>query len=433
MQYKNSDKNVSDISAELQVAKILEGSVRRDENNVRIVAQLIDARTDSYLWTETYDEDLNKIFEIQSAVAGKIARSLKKSLSQDEKAKLEKKTTTNLEAYDLYLKGRYHLNKRMPDDLFKAISFFKQSLELDNDYAATFSGLADSYMLLGNYDQLIPKQAFEQARAAATSALKLDPDLAEAHTSLAYVKMHYEHDWQAAESGFKQAMELDPGYPMAYCFYASYLTALKRFDEARSFLKKALELDPLSNAILLEEGLELYFERKFDQTILHCDQLVKRDPLLVLAYIPLAGAYINTNQFNQAQELLSWASVFSQGNPIIVAALGYAYAKSGRLEDAQNMVELLIEKSADEYVSPFWLAVTYVGLNNFDEAMRCLQLAYDERDGAIIYLDVIPVFDPLREDPRFNDLLHKIGFRPGRISANKLSAITSIHIPGCRQ
>ncbi len=400
MQYKNTEKNVKDIGEEVKVAKILEGSVRRDQNNVRIVAQLIDAQTDKYLWTETYDEKLTKIFEIQSAVAEKIANSLKMNITRAEREQMQKKATSSLEAYDQYLKGRYHLNKRMPDDLNKGITYFKKALELDPDYAVAYSGLADSYMILGNYDVLIPKEAFEQAREAATRALDLDPDLAESHTSLAFVKMHYEHDWQAAERGFKKAMELDPGYPMAYCYYASFLTAHKRFIEAKKYRKKALELDPLSTAVLLEEGLELYFERNYAQTIIHCEQLVKTDPLLVLAYIPLAGAYVNQSNHEKSLEILSWASVFSKGNPIIVAALGYAYAQSGRTEDAQNMIELLIERSENEYVSPFWLAVAYVGLDNHDEAIKCLERAYEERDGAIIYLDVIPVFDPLRADER---------------------------------
>jgi adenylate cyclase len=410
MQYKNSEKNVRDIGEELKVGKILEGSVRRDQNNVRIVAQLIDAQTDKYLWTETYDENLTQIFAIQSAVAEKIAMSLKMNISHAEHEQMQKKATTSLKAYDLNLKGRYHLNKRMPDDLNKGITYFIKALEIDPEYAVAYSGLADSYMILGNYDLLIPKEAFEKAREAAVSAIELDPDLAEAHTSLAFVKIHYEHDWHAAERGFKKAMELDPGYPMAYCYYASFLTAQKRFSEAKDYRQKALELDPLSTAILLEKGLELYFERNFAQAIMHCEALVKIDPLLVLAYIPLAGAYINQEKYDKTLEMLSWASVFSKGNPIIVAALGYAYALSGRTEDAQNMVELLIERSQNEYVSPFWLAVTYVGLNNHEEAIKCLEQAYEERDGAIIYLDVIPVFDPLRGDERFGELLGKIGF-----------------------
>jgi tetratricopeptide (TPR) repeat protein len=231
--------------------------------------------------------------------------------------------------------------------------------------------------------------------------------------------MHFDHDWDAAESGFKKAMALDPGYAMAYCYYASYLTAFKKFDQAKIYREKALELDPLSTAVLLEECLELYFERKYDQVITHCEQLLQKDPLLLLAYIPLAAAYINRQDYDKALETLSWASVKTAGHHIIVAALGYAYALSGRTEDAENMVELLIERSEDEYISPFWLAVTYVGLDNHDEAIKCLERAYDERDGAIFYLDVIPVFDPLRGDERFGELLGRIGFSRSKIVSLK--------------
>jgi serine/threonine protein kinase/TolB-like protein/Flp pilus assembly protein TadD len=416
MQYKNTEKNVKDIGEELNVAKILEGSVRRDKNNVRIVAQLIDAQTDTYLWTETYDENLTKIFEIQSAVAEKIAKSLKMKISRVEKEQLGKKATNSLEAYDLYLKGRYHLNKRMPDDLNKGITYFEKALEIDPKYASAYSGLADSYMMLGNYDVLMPRKAFKRAKEAAKEALEIDPMLAEAHSSLAFVSMHYDLNWQEAEREFKKAMELDPGYPMAYCFYASYLTALKRFEDAKKYMKNARELDPLSTAILLEEGLDLYFERDYDQTIIQCQKILQMDPLLILAYIPLAGAYIQKSNYNEALKILSRASLFSKGNPVIVAAIGYTYALAGRQEDAHNMVELLIEKSEEEYVSPFWMAVVYVGLNNYKQAMLWLERAYEDRDGAIIYLDVIPIFDPLRSDQRFINLLKKIGFNSNNIS-----------------
>ena len=175
-------------------------------------------------------------------------------------------------------------------------------------------------------------------------------------------------------------------------------------------MKNARELDPLSTAILLEEGLNLYFERKYDQTIIQCQKILQMDPMLILAYIPLAGAYIQKSNYNETLKILSRASLFSKGNPVIVAAIGYTYALAGRQEDAYNMVELLIEKSEEEYVSPFWMAVVYVGLNNHELSMHWLEQAYEDRDGAIIYLYVIPIFDPLRSDQRFINLLKKIGF-----------------------
>ena len=409
MQYKNTEKKMKDIGYELNVATILEGSVRRDNKKVRIVAQLVDAQQDEYLWSETYNEELTQIFGIQSAVAEKIARSLKAKISQTNIDRMKKKSTESLEAYDLYLKGRYHFNKRMPDDLKKSIIYFERALEIDPKYALAYSGLADSYMILGNYSILPPNESFDKAKDAAKKALEINDRLAEAHTSLAFTLMHVDWNWKEAKIEFEKAIELDPGYATAYYLYASYMTVLKQFDEAKKFRNRAKELDPLSPAILLEEGLELYFEKKYDQTIELCQKILQIDPQQILAYIPLGGAHIQKSMYQEAIKLLSKASYLSTGHPVIVAAVGYAYAMSGRDEDAQNMIEILLERSEEEYVSPFWMAIVYVGLNNESEVFHWLYKAYQQRDGSLVFLNVFPIFDNYRSDPRFIELLKKIG------------------------
>jgi TolB-like protein/tetratricopeptide (TPR) repeat protein len=411
MQYKNSDKSLTDIGDELNVSTILEGSVRRDNQRIRIVAQLIDAEEDEHLWTQTYDEHLTEIFDIQSSVAEKIATSLKTEISNSDKLIFDRKVTKNLLAYDLYLKGRYHWNKRMPDDLKKGIEYFQRALKIDPEFAHAYSGLADSYVILGNYGILPPQEAFTKGKAAANNALKINDQLAEAHTSLALANMHYDWNWQDAEIGFKKAIELDPSYAMAHSLYASYLTILKRSDEAKVFREIARELDPISPAILLNEGLELYFDKKYDQTIEHCQNLIKMDPFLILAYIPLCGAYIQKSMYTEAIEMLSKASLLSRGQPVIVAALGYVYSISGNNEDAENMFEVLLEKSEEEYVSPFWIAVGYAGLSKQDESIDWLEKACQNRDGSLVYLAVIPIFEHLHSNPRFINILTQMGLR----------------------
>jgi TolB-like protein/class 3 adenylate cyclase/Tfp pilus assembly protein PilF len=408
MQYKNTKKSLTEIGDELNVSTILEGSVRRDNQRLRIVAQLIDAEADEHLWTETYDEQMTEIFDIQTAVAEKIASSLKTTISSGDQQIFDKQVTKNILAYDLYLKGRYHWNKRMPDDLKKGIGYFEKALKIDPQFAHAFSGLADSYMILGNYSIMPSKEAFTKAKNAANNALKINMDLAEAHTSLALAQMHFDWNWQEAEKEFKRAIELDPGYAMAHSLYASFLTLLKRSDEAKIYRDKARELDPISPAILLNEGLELYFERKYDQTITHCQNLLDIDPFLILAYIPLSGAYVQKSMHAQAIEKLSKASLLSRGNPVVVAALAYVYSVAGDQENAEIMRELLLEKSEEEFVSPFWISVAYAGLNNIDKSLLWLEKAYEERDGILVYLDVIPIFDGLRSDPRFGSILNNM-------------------------
>ncbi len=411
MQYKNTDKNLKDIGDELNVSTILEGSVRRDNQRIRIVAQLIDAEEDEHLWTETYDEELTEIFDIQSSVAKKIALSLKTTISSADKQLFDRRVTKNLLAYDLYLKGRYHWNKRIPDDLEKGIDYFKKALKIDPQFAHAYSGLADSYIILGNYSILPPEKAFTKAKDAANNALKINDMLAEAHTSLALAQMHYDWNWPAAETGFKKAIELDPGYAMAYSLYASYLTILKRSDEAKIFREKARELDPVNPAILLNEGLELYFEKQYDQTIIHCQNLLEMDPFLITAYFPLIGAYSQKSMYDEAIEKLINAQFLSKGHSTIIAITGYVHAVSGKEDDAKNLLEILLEKSQEEYVSPFWIAVLYAGLGQKDESLTWLEKSCDIRDGVLVYINVIPIFEHLHSDPRFVNILIQMGLR----------------------
>ena len=411
MQYKNSEKNLTEIGDELNVSTILEGSVRRDNQRIRIVAQLIDADKDEHIWTETYDEELTEIFDIQTTVAKKIAKSLQTNIKHNERQLFDTKLTKNILAYDLYLKGRYHWNKRMPDDLEKGIDYFEKAIKIDPDFAHAYSGLADSYIILGNYCLLPPHNAYAKAKKAAQDALQLNDMLAEAHTSLALTQMHYDWNWKAAELGFKRAIELDSQYAMAHSLYASLLTILDRADEAKLYRKNARNLDPICPAILLNEGLELYFERKYDQTISHCLKLLDLDPYLIPAYIPLCGAYVQKSMYEEAKKKLVDAQWLAQGNVIIIAATGYIYAISGERDAARDLIEIYEEKYKEEYVSPFCIALLYAGLDDKENSINWLETALEKKDGLMVYLAVMPFFDSFQTDPRFITVLKKLGLR----------------------
>jgi adenylate cyclase len=303
----------------------------------------------------------------------------------------------------------------MPKDLKKGIEYFEQALEKDSNYALAYAGLADSYTILGDYNILPPKTTYPKAIEAATRALEIDNQLAEAHTSLAYAQMHYTWDWSGAEKEFKKAITLNPNYSLARAWYALFLTARGQFDEAISVRKKAQELDPLSPAILADAGLTLYFSRQYDDAILQFQKALEKDPSFVLAYIPLGGAYVQKKMYTEATkafQTVSVASTFvtSTSHPIPLAALAHVYAVSGRRDDAITMFDLLMEKSREEYVAPSLIGAVHTGLGNTAQALEWLEKAYEQHDGLLIFLNVDPIFDPLRSEPRFMALLQRLGF-----------------------
>jgi len=413
MQYKNAKRNLRDIGRELNVATILEGSVRRDNNYVRVVAQLLDAHNDEHLWSETYDKELTQIFAIQTAIAKSIADALKTTISPDDSMRLERKPTGSLEAYDLYLQGRYHWNRRIPDELKASITYFEQAIHKDSTYALAYAGLADAYTLLGNFSVLPPKEAYAGAKSSVAKALEINPELADAHTALAFVILHYDWDWPAAEKEFKRALELNPSSARAHGWYSLYLTVMGRFEEALGEGRRAQELDPLSVVTRADAGLALYFMRKYDQAIEQYRKIIEMDPTFAVAYIPLGGSYEQKSMYDSALAAFSWAGMFSKGHPIAVAALAHGYAVSGRLEDAHTMLDLLLERSSDQntepyWVGPYWIAAIYTALANRDQAFTWLEKAYNERDGSLVFVKVDPVLDNLRTDPRFSLLLKKM-------------------------
>jgi serine/threonine protein kinase/Tfp pilus assembly protein PilF len=411
MPYKNSGKNLRGIAKELNVASVLEGSVRRSGNQVRIVAQLINAVSDEHLWAQTYDKELTQIFAIQSDVAQSIAAALKTKLLPEEKERIEKKQTENMEAYQLYLKGRYYWNKRSPEEMKKGIKYFEQAIEEDPSYALAYVGLSDSYATLGaiEYGGLPPKEIIPKAKSAALNALEIDKTLAEAYTSLANIRFDYEWDWSGAEKEFKQAIELNPNYAIAHHWYSHYLAAMGRLDEALFEEKRALDLDPLSLIINTQVGMVFYYSRQYDQAIEQYQKTLEMDPHFVQAHLALGLAYVRKAMVEEAVAEFQKVFTLSGGNPVSAALLAYTYAVSGKRSEALEILDGLLETGKKQYVSSFYIALIYLGLGERDLLYKWLEKAYDERSNYLVYLKVEPLASSLSSDPKFTALLKKMG------------------------
>jgi TolB-like protein len=412
MQYKNTKKQASEIGRELNVSTVVEGSIRREGDSVRIGARLIDAGTNGNIWADEY---ITHILAMQRTVATQIAKALKTQLSPVERQLLQSGRTESVQAYDLYLKGRYHWNKRFPpDELKKSIDYFEQAIAVDSKYALAYAGLADAYVILGDFNIQPPRETYVRAKQAALKAMSIDSGLSDVHTSFAFALMHYDWDWSQAESEFKRAIELNPSSARAHSWYGLLLTATGRFEEAIQEGKKALELDPFSPAIQSDMGLALYFSRQYDQTIDVFKGVLRLDPLFALAYLPIGGAYEQKQMLDSALFYFSIATRLTRSHPLPVAAMCHAYALSGMKDDALSWLEILEEKSQREYVAPYCMVVAHLGLGQKERALDLLEQAVTARDGLLVFLQVDPVFDSIRSHPRFTAIVEKLGLRGKR-------------------
>ncbi len=408
--FKGKDEDVRVVGEKLNVSKILEGSVRKAGNRVRITAQLVNVTDGFHLWTETYDRELTDVFEIQDDIARAIVSALIPKLADREQEPLVKRHTENREAYHLYLKGRYCWNKRTEEGLRQSVEYLKQAVAEDPNFALALAGLADSYATLGIYGALPPNEVMLLAKAAAERALDLDGVRAEAFASLGCVRSLYDWDWVAAESDFKRAIEINPQYPAAHHWYAmNHLTPLGRFDEARTELRRARELDPLSSIVNSSVGLLYYFERHYDPAIEEYRNVLEIDANFGIAYYFLGQAYEQKSMYEEAIAAFQKAISLTSNSPETVAALGHAYARAGNRDEAQELLQKLMARSDHRYVSPALIAQIYVGLGEQDLAFEWLQRAYDQRSTELAWLRVRPVFDSLRSESRFAELLTRIG------------------------
>ena len=411
-QFKGKDIDVREIGDKLNVKTVLEGSVRKADDMLVINTKLINASDGYILWEEKYTEKSKDIFAIQEKIARQVVRALKIKLGAKQKIPLIKRYTENSEAYTFYLRGRYCWSRRMPEDLKKGIEFFRMAIDEDPNYALAYVGLADSYHLLATYSVLPPKEAFPRAKKAALRALEIDDDLGEAHNSLAAIKLLYEWDWQAAEKEFKRAIALNPKFNTAHEWYAIYLSITNKIDEAIAEMKRAAELEPHSTSPHIGIGRHLYFAKKFDASKEHLQYAIKLDPNSFYAHAHLGQTYIMKSMYPEAITHFKTAVMLTgEKAPGMLSGLGYAYAVSGKQKEAQKILNELIERSNQSYVPPIYIAGIYVALEDNDRAFEWLEKAYLYRSELLIYLNIEPMFDPIRDDPRFDDLVKKVGLK----------------------
>jgi TolB-like protein/DNA-binding winged helix-turn-helix (wHTH) protein/Tfp pilus assembly protein PilF len=409
MVYKGARKPLPQIARELNVDAVVEGTVLRSGDQVRITAQLIEASTDRHLWSQSYKGELRDTLALQNRVAGAIADQIRINLTPREQAALKNVKVVNPEAYESYLKGRYFWNKRTADGLKVALAYFKQAIEEDPKYAQAYSGLADTYALLGDwqYAVMTPKEAFPKAKVAAIKALELDSSLGEAHNSLAFVLDGFDWDFDSAGKEFQRAIELNPGYATAHHWYAWHLSLLGRFDEAIVEMKKAENLDPLSLIINADLAELLDLAHSYDESIRQSRKTIEMDPNFGLAHNQLAQAYLQKHIYDEAVGEFQEAVKLSGDSPTCIANLARAYVASGMRSEAVNLLGDLKKRSNPGYSNASEIAMIYASLGDRDQAMNWLEKGYEERFNPGVLLR--PGFDPLRSDPRFQNLVHRIG------------------------
>jgi eukaryotic-like serine/threonine-protein kinase len=404
--YKGTQKTLRQIAGELRVDAIVEGTVFRAGDHVRISARLVQADADRQLWGETYDGDLHDVLQLQNRVARSIAGEIRSTLTPNEKNRLMGSHSIDPQAYEAYLKGRYYWNQRTPESLQQALQQFQEALNVDPTYAAAYSGLADTYNLMGNFDLLPAKVSAERAMAAAQKAVNLDENLAEAHGALAgALQGGTEWNFSRAEKEFKRAIELNPNYATARLWHGSNLLALGRANDAVPEFRKAAELDPLSPVASAYVGFSLEKVRRYDEAIAANQRTLALFPEFSFAHWTLGMSYRQKGQYDLAIAEFSKAVELSQGRPDFVATLGHAYAVSGNKAQALKIAHELEAKRAP----PFALAITYLGLGDKDRTFAFMQQAYVARYQVMPEALHDPLFDPIRSDPRFQELLLQIG------------------------
>jgi TolB-like protein/Flp pilus assembly protein TadD len=417
MTYKHSPKTVSQIGAELHVEYVIESSLRQSGDRLRITTQLIRVNDQTHLWSQDYDRALRDLVTLQDGFANAIAARIRLELAAASQQPLPSAQSTNPDAYLAYLEGRFYWNQRSVPALERAIVHLRQATQLDTNYALAYSGLADAYCSLGVIGDVAAGEVFPKARIAAERALALDSSLAEAHTSLAYVKFSYDWDWSGAEAEFKRAIALNPNYATAHQWYGQFLRLMGREKEAIAEEEKSLNLDPLSLIINVEAGLPYFYLDRYDEALQHYRKALEMEPNFALAHhdigwvLEAQGKYPEAiEEFERAVQISDVAALWS--------ALGHAYGMAGRKQDAIRVLRRLEELSKKHYVAPTYESTVYLGLGEYDRAMDLLEKSYDERCWGMLWFRIGHNLKPLRGTPRFEKLLQKMNFpedtaRPG--------------------
>jgi len=406
--YKGKETNPHTIGKELNVQAILNGRVAQRGDQLTLTLELVDTQTENVIWSEQYNRKQADLVALQSEIARDVSSKLKTKLSGADRQKLTKSYTVNPEAYQFYLKGRFYWNKRTGESLKKSIEYFNQAIERDPNFALAYAGLADTYVLFPGYAAGPPQEVYPKAKAAAKRALEIDDTLAEAHCSLAYVL--YLYDWNFAESNreFQRAIELNPNYPTAHHWYGETLGDMGRFDKGIAELNQAKELDPLSFIINAELGKVYIYARQYDKAIEQFRKTIEMDQSFYYAHWRLGEAYEMNGSLQEAIAEYRKARELND-DPQVLANLGHAYAILGKRDEALKILDQLRESSKQRYVPAYRFAIVYAALGEKDQAFQWLEQSYQNRQ-SMGFLKVDPVFDSLRSDPRFTDLVRRIGF-----------------------
>ena len=410
MQYKGVHKPLPEIARELGVDAIVEGTVLRANDRVRITAQLIDAPRETHLWAESYERDLRDVLTLQAEVARAIARQVQIKLTPQDQTHLAQVHPVHPEAYDAYLKGRYHWNQRSAEGFGKAIQYFQEAIAKDPTYAAAYAGLSDCFSILGMWGLVPPDEGCGNAKRLALQALEMDGSLAEAHASLAFATMWYDYDFSTAEKEFERSIELNPRDASAHHFFGFFLGLMGRYEEGYTELKRAIRLDPHSAVIHCSLGFVYSCSRRYDQAIEQLEKALELDPDSADAHGVLGFIYMCKSLHEPAIAELRKGVELSQGASVFLASLGQAYAAAGYRDETQKTLEQLTEISKQRYVMPYPVARIYRALGKKDEALRMLETAYGERAAFMVFLKIDPSLDDLRSEPGFQDLLRRMNF-----------------------
>ena len=407
--FKGTDLDPFEVGRQLNTDALLTGRILQIDNELVIKLELLNVRQGSQIWGDQYKRETADIFDVQEEISQEVSEKLKLRLTREQKRQLTKRYTDDIEAYHLYLKGRYCWNKRTGEALNMAIEFFQEAITKDPDYALAYTGLADSYAILAFYSNIPPRPAFEEARKATDKALEIDDTLVEAHASLAFVKEYHEWDWIGAGKEYKQAIELNPNYATVHQWYGMYFMKLGQYEQARRELKQALRLDPRSLIINSDLGLPFYFKRQYDEAVEQYHKVLEIDRDFIWARYFLGWTYERSGKFPEAIAEFEKAKLID-ARPEVSAMIAHVHALSGKKSRATAILKNLLEQSKHYYISPYYIALIYAGLDDKESAFDWLEKAYSDRNEWLVWLKVDPRFDCLWTDPRFQNMLERIGF-----------------------
>jgi TolB-like protein/Flp pilus assembly protein TadD len=408
--YAGMEQDAVAAGREQRVDAVIDGQIQRSGEKIRVTVRMVRAADGAAMWTNQFDENMKDIFRVQDSISERVAGLLAVKLTGEERERLAKSHTDNTDAYQLYLMGRYHVNRMTDDGLLKSLEYFQQAIGKDPNFALAHAGMAGAYNALGGFNVRPPKEVYPKARSAVLTALNLDPMLAQAHTELAMLNLTFDWDWAASEREFKRAIEINPSDSDAHYFYSFYLAFMGQFDNAIAESRKAQELDPVSLVKLTGLAQVLLIARRYDESLEKCEKALEMDPNLGFAHWLLGLAYMYKGSYEPAILALQESIPLSGDSPDEAAALAHAYALSGNRTEARKILEELKQQAKRRYTSPGTLADLYGLLGDKDQAFSLLEKAYDERDNMVVLLKVDPYFDPLRSDPRFATLLRRVGF-----------------------